>query len=189
MSQLPPTPEGCDVEVAHDGIVWRSRTSPARWAGLVFALALASALVALGVFLGAWIGVVGVLFAALAGLVAVQSGRRSEVRIDDRQLVVEDIGLFGTRTERIAMADLRSLEVVERPDDLGPGWLVARTRTERLVVGQGQSPEVVAWLHAALLLAIDGQARRAEAEGREYPFLRTAPEQLKALAREPEPPT
>lgn len=189
MQTLPPPPAGSDVEVGHDGVVWRSKPSPARWAALVVALSLAGALVALGLFAAAWLAGVGLALGALVGLIALQSARRSEVRIDDRQVVVEQVGALGTKTERLAMADLRSLEVVPRPDDDGPGWLVARTRTERLVIGQGQPPEVVAWLHAALLLAIEGQARRAEAEGREYPFLRKAPEQLEALARRPEPPT
>lgn len=181
--QLPPPPEGCEVEVGHDGVIWRSLPRPkATLDGVCgFALAGAGVLAALTQSLALGLAAAAVV-AVVALAVAVQSARRTEVRIDDRQLVVEHIGAMGTTTERIAMADLRSVEV-------GPSCLVARTRTERIVIGQGQPPGTVAWLHAALLLAIEGQARRAEAEGREYPFLRKAPEQLHAITRRPEPPT
>lgn len=189
MTELPPAPLEADVEVTHDGLVWRTRRH-GRGEVWLLGAALAAAGVGLSFLLDPRLafGGVGALWLGAAALFAVQNQRWTEVRLDDRSLVVERHGLFGTEVERIAMADLR--EVVVGENDFGaPRHVVVKTRDDRVVLGEGASSAIVGWLHLAVLAAAEGQARRARAEGREYPFLRTAPEALRDLTRDREGPT
>lgn len=131
------------------------------------------------------------VIAALPGLlgayVAVQALRSHTARVTTRAI---------TLTSRTALG--RTVATAIRLDDIvhaaaarskhGDWAVVVRTRSACTVIGSGEPEDDAAWMAAAVHQAIHRSAERERVEGREWGFLRNAPETLTAIASLPDNP-
>lgn len=177
---LPLPPPDMTVAQDHEGLAWRFGQDPAvaAMAGLFAAsLAVAGAL-------GAAAGLRGMLALLLVALlplwVAIFAMRRTTIRLTSRALRVQ-----GRGSER---QDLRLDDLVEAKcsqSSRGDWALVVRTRNETAVLGARQPEEHLRWMALAIEHAIRRSGHREAVDGREWNFLRRAPEEISRL-REPE---
>ncbi len=170
------------AEVLHDGVRWRIPTGGLLvvWSAVVLgpSLAAGAAAVALEHLLPLGLAVGGVLLWALG---VAQRQRPVTVRITPRAVHVDDVVL--------PLDELSVAKLVEPPTPDG-GWKLVLRAGERVVaVGEGRPRPHLEWLLAAIDEARARFASREALEGREYSFLRKAPEQLEGIIGQSRPPT
>lgn len=180
---LEPPPASMSAQVTHDGVVWDVGRRGA-WPLFV----LGGLLVAGGLgAVAASVWGAGILVAAGAGiwLVGFVSGsRRIVVRLTDRAIAVEHRTAWSATVERLPLDELRSVRIVGE-EEAPEAKLVLRGRDAVLVVGVGRPEAELVWMAGAIDAASAAFARREQAEGREWTFLRKAPEALRRLTDRP----
>ena len=177
---LPAPPPAMGAVLDHAGVTWRygHQTGVAVIAGAVSLASLAA--VVGGVVVGVWLGVgVAAVVGGVAVLVLLQALRRNTLRLTSRNLTVQGLTLGHRDRWDLRIDDLE--EVNCAMSDRGDWALVIRTKEERAVVAAGQPEAWLKWLASAVDHARARSAQREAVDGREWAFLRTAPEDLTRL--------
>jgi hypothetical protein len=175
-TSLWPVPPGMDASYDHDGAHWR-------FGGSVLAV-LVSVLVGLvalgaGVAFGGWVWALVGLVWLVALLVLAQSLPSTRVQVTMRAVIVEHRSLSGLTRQVVRLDDITQQVVASTTS--GDSALVLRTRDETVVIGSGCDPQHLTWFcqmveHARILISV-----REQREGREWTFLRKAPEEIDQL--------
>jgi hypothetical protein len=173
-----------DTALDHDGVCWTygQRTDVALGAGGAVLLLLVGGIG--GTFALGWLAGAGIAAVALVpALIALQALRRTTVRLTTRALSIEGraplpLG-WGSERREIRIDDIRDARCAQ--SDRGDWALVVRTRDETVVVGSGHDEDWLRWLCSAVEHARARNAQREAVDGREWGFLRTAPEAIERL--------
>lgn len=177
---LPPIPKGMRAELTHDGVRWVVRSSAQAWSTGVGLVSLLAAALATG-----WLGIGGTPLVAwvpflLLVPVVWQLSRTTTVEVTDRAVVVERRAGFVREQERFPLDEV-SVRVIEPHEASGDWLMVVRAGDDGATLGRGQPSHHLAWMVEAIDVGRAGFAARERAEGREYSFLRKAPEALEQL--------
>ena len=194
MTDLPP--HGLPTESRHDGVHCTLGPDP-RNALLVHAtFYLGAAAVLVGAVAPALTGASWLLAAAPPGLgllglwalLVSQYARRTEVEVTDRAVTIVRHRLFRA-PERIRLP-LDELEVRRgMPRYEGDSGMILISHGEEVhAVGHGRPDPHLAWVVAAIVQARQHLVEREQREGREWGFMKKAPDAVEALrgGREPE---
>lgn len=176
---LGPAPKRMEAQLTHDGVTWRytpdlgDLVSP-----LAMFLVLAGAAVtSLGLTYGLPLAALAAAAAAAVAVVITARVKRAErVMLTDRTLTVEVRRLLTTERTVLRLDDLEMAKLT-----MEGTCVVFRTADTLTSVGVGQPRDHVAWFARAVGVALGEVESREQAEGREYTFMRTAPEALRAL--------
>jgi hypothetical protein len=178
MGELPPIPPGMNASFDHDGAHWRL-TRNLNVALVAFAMALLTGTLLVPYW--PWsLGPAAVIW-PISGLVLVQSLQRTQVRVNSHELTLEQRSLGRIQRRIVRVDDIVHHAVAT--SDRGESALVVKTREETVVIGAGCDPRHLAWLAQAVGAARRLTGLREQEEGREWSFLRRAPEALDVLRR------
>jgi hypothetical protein len=171
-----PVPPGMTASYDHDGAHWRFGGSTlAALSSLMVAL---TALLA-GLAYGGWVWALAALVLLIALVVLLQSLPSTHVQLTLRAVIVEHRSLAGLQRQVVRLDDITQQSVASTTS--GDSALVLRTREETVVIGSGCDPAHLVWFSQMVQHARSLTSLREQQEGREWTFLRKAPEEIGQL--------
>lgn len=174
------------VELRHDGAVWTLEGHAAHPLSPVLVGGVAALVALLGAgSVGLAVGVV--VLTVLVALVVAQTERRVVVEVSDRALTVTRLRWLGRDRTRLAIDEIEAAWVSPPREQGGSDSAVFRVDDTYVAVGPGRPDEELRWLVAAVRAAMEHHERRTRVEGREYRFMKKAPEGLASLVTHSRP--
>lgn len=170
--------------VDHEGVAWTygRRELAALACVAVFVAAFLVGIVAYPV--APAVSPIAALVALVAVYVAVRAMGTHTARVTTRAITVTTrTALGGTSVTNVRLDDVVHASAAQSKH--GDWALVVRTRDETTVIGSGEPKDEVVWMGSAVHQAIHGSSERERVEGREWGFLRNAPEAITALTDDP----
>lgn len=181
---LPPVPEGMTIQITHDGVLWEVAApvvaiplAAFAWLGAVFVGGMLIGLAAVAVAL-----VVG----AVGAVLGAQHPLQTQIHVSDWAVSVTVRRLFGTERVRLPLDGIDVAKVSPPREEGGTGSLILRSGQTVLSVARGRSPDELRWMLAAIEQARHHHRQREVVEGKEYGFMKRAPEEVTRLTR-PQP--